>query len=109
MGATFSQRSVGSTFEADRYSGVSSNIQTQTYFNQWADKKLPGYEFRSLTALQILEALAGASTYKTNAGMTVNNSSKLEHVTPTVRLISNLYELQLNAAPIYGKWGATIL
>ena len=108
MGATFSQRSVSSTFEADRYSGVSSNTQAQTYFNQWGDKKLPGYEFRSFTALQILEALATASTYKTNAGMTVNNSSKLEHVTPTVRLISNLYELQLNAAPIYGKWGATI-
>lgn len=109
MGATFAQRYVGATFDADRYSGVSNqSVGTTTRFSSYGDKKLPGFEFRSMTALQILEALATASTYKTNAGMTVNNSSKLEHVTPTVRLISNLYELQLNAAPIYGKWGATI-
>ena len=107
MGATFTQRFVGKTFDADRYSGVGSDI-TQQYFNKLGDKKLPGFEFRSLTALQILEALAGASTYKTNAGMSVINSSKLEHVTPTVRLISNIYEVELNAASIYGKWGATI-
>ena len=107
MGATFTQRFVGNTFDADRYSGVGSDI-TQQYFNKLGDKKLPGFEFRSLTALQILEALAGASTYKTNAGMSVINSSKLEHVTPTVRLISNIYEVELNAASIYGKWGATI-
>jgi hypothetical protein len=108
MGATFTQRYVGATFEADRYSGVSSNTQVQTYFNGWGDKKLPGFEFRSMTALQILEALATASTYSTNAGLTVTNSSKLEHVTPTLRLISNVYELQIDAAPIYGKWGAAI-
>lgn len=112
MGATFTQRYVGGTFDADRYSGVRgmrlpSNIVSSP-FNSFGDKKLPGFEFRSMTALQILEALATVSTSRTNAGMTVTNSSKLEHVTPTLRLISNVYELQLNAEPIYGKWGATI-
>lgn len=108
MGATFNRRGVSGTFEADRYSGVTTDQQTQAVFNTYGDKKLPGYEFRSMTAIQILQALASSSTFKTNAGMTVTNSLKLEHVTPTVRLISNIYELQLNSAPIFAKYGATI-
>jgi hypothetical protein len=109
MGATFQRRNVGTTFIADRYSGVTSDARAQAVFNQYGDKKLPGFEFRFLTALQILETLAGASTFATNAGITVSNSAKLTHVTPTVRLISNVYELQLNSAPIFGQYGATIV
>jgi hypothetical protein len=108
MGATFTRRGIGAKFEADRYSGVTSNQQAQAVFNQYGDKKLPGYEFRSLTALQILEALASPSTSSKRSGMDVINSSKLEHVTPTVRLISNIYELEFNAAVLYGRYGATI-
>jgi len=107
MGATFAYKNVGATFDADRNSGVA--IQSgRTAFNPWGDKKLPGYEFRSLTALQILEALASSSTSSKRSGMNVINSSKLEHVTPTVRLISNIYELEFNAAVLYGRYGATI-
>ena len=107
MGATFAYKNVGSTFDADRNSGVALE-SGRTAFNPWGDKKLPGYEFRSLTALQILEALATSSTSLTRSGMNVINTNKLEHVTPTVRLISNIYELEFNAAVLYGKFGALI-
>jgi len=107
MGATFAYKNVGATFDADRNSGVALE-SGRTVFNPWGDKKLPGYEFRSLTALQILEALATDSTSLTRSGANVINSSKLEHVTPTVRLISNIYELEFNAAVLYGRYGALI-
>jgi hypothetical protein len=118
MGATFTRRFVGTEFRADPYSGVVRSLPSSLSaaeraaatlrFQQYGDQKLPGFEFRFLTALQILEALASSSTYRTNAGMTVTNSTAIEHVTPTVRLISNVYELQLNSAPIFAKYGASI-
>ena len=123
MGATFRTRYAGgnSDFQADRYSGVTerfgdariSPLSTIRYsdlqekFNQLGDKKLPGFAFRSMTAIEILQALASStSDFKGAAGFSVNNTGgKIEHVTPTVRLMSNLYELQVNFSPIYAKYG----
>jgi hypothetical protein len=121
MGATFTARYVGSDFRADRYSGVTERFgdarispyssirysDLQERFNQKGDKKLPGFAFRSMTAMEILQALASStSDFKGAAGFSVNNTGgKIEHVTPTVRLMSNLYELQVNFSPIYAKYG----
>jgi len=110
MGATFISKSFYDSFSGDKFSGVEpppfgGTDSTIVY----GSKKLPGFAFRSMDALQILQALATASTYKTNAGASIINTGKIEHVTPTVRLTSNSYELQFNAGPIFGKWGATIV
>ena len=106
MGATFQRRNIRGTFDPNQYS--TTGMALGPAYSQYGDQQLPGYALRSMTALQILEAFAGASTFKTNAGFTVTNSTKLEHVTPTVRLISNIYDLQINTGSIYGKYGATI-
>ena len=123
MGAIFKTRYAGSNsdFQADRYSGVTEQFgdarisplsgirysDLQERFNQLGDKKLPGFALRSMTALEILQALASStSDFKGAAGFSVNNTGeKIEHVTPTVRLMSNLYELQVNQSPIYAKYG----
>ena len=109
MGATFISKSIFESFGGDKFSGVEPPPNGGTDpTTVYGSKKLPGFEFRSMDALQILQALASASTSKTNAGVSVINTGKIEHVTPTVRLTSNSYELQFNASPIYSKWGATI-
>ncbi len=111
MGATFKSRTFSFMTFGDLQSQVTAFGDPQarplgTW--QYSDKKLPGYEFRSMTALQILQALASASTSKNNAGALVVNTGKIEHVTPSVRLISNDYVLQFNSSEIYSKWGARI-
>ena len=109
MGATFISKSIFESFGGDKFSGVEPPPNGGTDpTTVYGSKKLPGFDFRSMDALQILQALASASTSKTNAGVSVINTGKIEHVTPTVRLTSNSYELQFNASPIFSKWGATI-
>lgn len=121
MGATFTSRIVSNfSFQSDRYSGITDRFgdarlsptstvkykDLQERFNEAGDKKLPGFAFRSMSAIQILQALADTSTPQVGKGMSVNNTGgKIEHVTPTVRLISNLYELQVNFRPIYDTYG----
>ena len=100
MGATFSRRTIGTNFNADNNSDL-----IEQGFRGHGDVKRGGFDFRSMTALQILEALAGSDSPRRRAGMQVVNNSKLEHVTPTVRLVSSIYELELDYASIYGRYG----
>ena len=110
MGATFTSRNVFWKLDGDNFSGVESPPQgSDSVFTKYSDIKLPGFEFRSMSALEIVQALATPRTSKSNAGVSVINTGKIEHVTPTVRLQANAYELQFNAAALYGKYGATIL
>jgi hypothetical protein len=100
MGATFAQRNVGATFDPNR----NSNLPLAR-FRPLGDVKAPGFEFRSMNALQILQAIAGSDSPRRRAGMQIVNNNKLEHVTPSVRLISNIYEVEFDYASIYGRYG----
>jgi len=101
MGATFSQRNISNVpFDADRNSEF-----VQRGFRGHGDVKKPGFDFRSMTALQILESLASADNPKRRAGMLVVNNNKLEHVTPSVRLVSNIYKIELDHLSIYYRYG----
>ena len=109
MGATFTSRNVFWVLDQGNFSGIELPPQgSNSVFTKYGDTKLPGFEFRSMSALEILQALASPSTPKSRPGVSVINTGKIEHVTPTVRLIANAYELQFNAAALYGKYGATI-
>jgi len=109
MGATFTSRNVFWVLDGNNFSGIELPTQgSNSVFTKYGDTKLPGFEFRSMSALEILQALASPSTPKSRPGVSVINTGKIEHVTPTVRLIDNAYELQFNGAALYGKYGATI-
>lgn len=113
MGATFSQRTVTDTFSSNRSLGIALFDSTAPSgnsrpFTNYSDEKLPGFEFRSMSALQILQALASPSTPNSRPGVSVINTGKIDHVTPTVKLIANAYELQFDATTFYIKYGGTI-
>jgi hypothetical protein len=101
MGAQFESRSISQEFSAT-YRGNYSP------FSGYGDRKLAGFEFRALNAQDLLKALAQTSYLSDETGMSVVASRKIEHVTPTVRLVSNVYELQLNNTPIFSKYGTTV-
>jgi len=70
--------------------------------------RLRGFAFRSMTALQIMQTLIGPRADYGDPGAFAINVGKIEHVTPTVRLISKSYVLQFNGVSWTQKYGFTI-
>jgi hypothetical protein len=89
-GATFTFRKLGKDAEDD------------------SDVRLRGFAFRSMTALQIMQTLIGPRWDYGDPGAFAINVGKIEHVTPTVRLISKSYVLQFNGLSWTQNYGFTI-
>jgi hypothetical protein len=70
--------------------------------------RLRGFAFRSMTALQIMQTLIGPRYDSGVPGAFAINVGKIEHVTPTVRLISKSYVLQFNGLSWTQKYGFTV-
>lgn len=68
----------------------------------------PGLKFRSMSALQILQDLVGLRSASQKAGAVAVNVGKIEHVTPTVRLMSKSFKLQFNEMVLFAKYGARV-
>ena len=73
-----------------------------------SDVRLRGFAFRSMSALQIMQTLIGPRYDYGDPGAFAINVGKMEHVTPTVRLISKSYVLQFNAFSWTQNYGFTI-
>ena len=82
MGAVFSFRNVDSNFVASR------------------DQPLFGFRYRDMTASEILDAMAQKQPDGT-AGFSVVKTQKVDHITPTVKLISDVYQAELNDGALF--------
>lgn len=82
MGAVFSSRNVDSLFVASR------------------DQPLIGFRYRDMTASEILAAMAQKQADGTS-GFNVAKTQKVEHITPTVKLISDVYRPELNGGALF--------
>lgn len=83
MGAVFRYRSI---FGAD-----SGNIPVRD--------RLSGWRYRSMTASEILEVMSQKQADGTT-GFNVAKTQKVEHITPTVKLISDVYQAELNRSSL---------
>jgi hypothetical protein len=82
MGAAFSFRSIHPGFVASR------------------DQPLIGFRYRDMTASEILAAMAQKQPDGTS-GFNVAKTQKVEHITPTVKLISDVYRPELNSGALF--------
>ena len=82
MGAVFSLRSISGGFVKSR------------------DQPLIGFRYRDMTASEILAIMAQKQPDGTS-GFSVAKTQKVDHITPTVKLISDVYQAELNSAALF--------
>lgn len=76
-------------------------------YNPATDTRLSGWRYRDMTASQILAIMAQKQGDGTS-GFAAVKTQKIDHITPTVKLISDVYQAELNTTAL-GNLGFGIL